>query len=102
MEARLVCCPRILHDLWKEFEFGYSGCKPAKEWPTVEHGRDRFNYYRRNVFWTQVSLMIRTGYTSETACDKIYSVYGASLPFSKIFKLMIRDKKDGGHMALRV
>ena len=27
LEARLLHCPRSLHDLWKEFEFGYSGCK---------------------------------------------------------------------------
>jgi hypothetical protein len=45
--------------------------------------------------------MIRTGYMSETACNKIYSAHGASLPVSKIIKLMIRDKKDGGHLTLR-
>ena len=46
--------------------------------------------------------MIRAGYTAERACDKIYSVYGDRLPISKIIKLMISDKKDGGHVALRV
>ena len=46
--------------------------------------------------------MIRAGYTSETACDKFFSVYGTSLPVSKIIKLMIRDKKDEGHLALRI
>jgi hypothetical protein len=102
LEARLTRCPKTLHDLWKEYEFGFSGCKPAKDFIANERGKDRYNYYRRNVFWTQVSLMIRAGYTSETACDKIYSVYGASLPVSKIIKLMIRDKKDGGHLALSV
>ena len=102
LEARLARCPKTLHDLWKEYEFGFSGCKPAKDFTARERGRDRYNYYRRNVFWSQVCLMIRAEYTAESACDRIYSVYGARLPVSKIIKLMIRDKKDGGHMALRV
>ena len=102
LEARLTKCPKTLHDLWKEYEFGFCGCKPAKDFTSNERGKDRYNYYRRNVFWSQVSLMIRAGYTAETACDKIYFVYGASLPVSKIIKLMIRDKKYGGHLALRV
>ena len=102
LEARLTRCPKTLHDLWKEYEFGFSGCKPAKDVTSNERGKDRYNYYRRNVFWSQVSLMVRAGYTAETACDKIYFVYGASLPVSKIIKLMIRDKKYGGHLALRV
>ena len=46
--------------------------------------------------------MIKAWYTAERACDRIYSVYEARLPVSKIIKLMIRDKKDGGHVALRV
>ena len=62
LEARLLRCPRSLHDLWKKFEFGYSGCKPAKEWTTVERGRDRFNYYRRNLFWMKASDLVRAGY----------------------------------------
>ena len=102
LEARLTRCPKTLHDLWKEYEFGFSRCKPAKDFTSNERGKDRYNYYKRNVFWSQVSLMIRAGYTAETACDKIYSVYGACLPVSKIIKLMIRDKKYGGHLALRV
>ena len=101
MEARLLRCPRTLHDLWKEFEFGFSGCKPAKEWTTVEHGRDRFNYYRRNVFWMKVSELVRAGYTADRACELIYSVYGQKLSVTAIIKRLIADKKFGGHPGLR-
>ena len=30
LEACLTKCPKTLHDLWKEYEFGFCGCKPAK------------------------------------------------------------------------
>jgi hypothetical protein len=29
LQARLTKCPRSLCDLWKEYVFGFSGCKPA-------------------------------------------------------------------------
>jgi hypothetical protein len=29
--ARLSKCPRSLYDLWKEYEFGFHGCKAAKD-----------------------------------------------------------------------
>jgi len=101
LEPRLTRCPRSLHDLWKEYAFGFSGFKPAKDWTSRERGADRFNYYRRNVFWMQVVMMVRSGYSAERACDKIYSVYGPGLSVTKIIKAMIRDKKNGGHPALR-
>ena len=50
----------------------------------------------------KVSEMIRAGFTAEHACDKIYSVYGARLPITRIINAMICDKKDGGHPELRV
>lgn len=31
-ETRLLHCLRSLDNLWKEFHFEYSECKPAKEW----------------------------------------------------------------------
>ena len=50
----------------------------------------------------KVSEMIRARFTVERACDKIYSVYGASLPIIRIINAMICDKRDGGHPELRV
>jgi hypothetical protein len=101
LQARLTKCPRSLYDLWKEYEFGFQGCKPAKDWTASERGKDRFKYYKRNIFWVQVSDMIRAGHTAERAIDLIYRVYGANLPVTKIIKKMIDDKKIGGHPALR-
>ena len=59
--ARLCACPRMLHDLWRENEFGYPGCKPAKDFTIQERGKDRYEYYRRNVFWTVVGRMVLAG-----------------------------------------
>jgi hypothetical protein len=100
--AKLSGCPRSLHDLWLEYEFGFNGRKAAKDFTEKERGADKYRYYRRNVFWMKVSEMIRAGFTAERACDKIYSVYGARLPITRIINAMIRDKKDGGHPELRV
>ena len=102
VEAKLTKCPKTLHDLWKEFEFGFSGLKPAKDWTAAERGRDKYKYYRRNVVWQKVSELVRGGFTAERGCDRIYSVYGASSTVSDIIKALIRDKKNGGHRALRI
>jgi hypothetical protein len=96
LAARLCSCPRTLHDLWREYEFGYPGCKPAKDFSISERGKDRYKYYRHNVFWTIVGRMVLAGWTWETACDKVYSVYGRSLSVTKIIACLIRDKKEGG------
>jgi hypothetical protein len=100
LEARLTKCPRTLHDLWKEYEFGFNGCKPAKDWTPAERGRDKFNYYRRNVVWKKISELVRGGYTAERACDKIYSVYGHSSTVTSITRALIKDK--GLHPELRI
>jgi hypothetical protein len=50
LEARLTKCLRSLYDLWKEFEFGFSGCKEEKNWTDEERGKGSFKYYKRNVF----------------------------------------------------
>ena len=76
-------CPKTLHDLWKEFEFGFSCLKPAKDWTAAERGRDKYKYYRRNVVW-HVSELVRVGFTAECTCDRLYSVFGA---FLMLFKL---------------
>ena len=42
LEACLTKCPKTLYDLWKEYEFGFRGCKPANDWTAAEQGRDKF------------------------------------------------------------
>ena len=100
--ARLCSCPRTLHDLWREYEFGFPGCKPAKDFTISERGKDRYKYYRRNVFWKMVGRMVLAGWSWENACDRVYAVYGRSLSVTKIIACLIRDKKEGGHPELRI
>lgn len=49
--AKLSDCPRQLHDLWLEYEVGFTGRKAAKDFTDKERGADKYRYYRRNVFW---------------------------------------------------
>ena len=58
----------------------------AKEWTTVECGRDRFNSYRRNEFWMKVPELVRAGYTADSACEQIYSGYWQKLSVTAIIK----------------
>jgi hypothetical protein len=50
LAAKLSDCPRSLHDLWLEYELGFSGKKAAKDFNEKERGADKYWYYRRNVF----------------------------------------------------
>ena len=74
--AKLSKCPRSLFDLWKEYAFGFHGCKAAKDWNASERGADRFKYYKRNVFWVQVSEMVRAGHSADRAIDLILELMG--------------------------
>ena len=100
--AKLTKCPKSLHDLWLEYEIGFRGCKAAKDFTAQERGKDKYRYYRRNVFWSKVAELVRAGFTAERACDKVYDVYGSNLSVTKIINAMIADKKTGGHPHLRV
>lgn len=100
--AHLSKCPRSLYDLWKEYMFGFSGNKPAREFTTSERGAVKHVYSKRNVFWMTVSDLIRSGWTSDRAIEKIYSVYGGSTCVTKVLKMLARDNRAGGHPDLRV
>ena len=75
--------------------------KATKDFTPQERGKEKYAYYQSNVFWIQVSRMIRSGYTVDRAIEKIYSVYGHMQPVTKILFAMIKDKKIGGHPELR-
>ena len=59
-------------------------------------------YYRRKVVWDTVALLIRAGYTAETAVQKIYDTYGQDQSVTKIIKRMLDDRRGGGHPNLQV
>ena len=78
-QAKLAKSLRTLYDLWKEYEFDFDSCKAMKNFTQVERGKERYTYYRRNVFWQAVCSIIRMGFTQHhRAINKIYNVYGAS------------------------
>ena len=102
LNARLSRTPRTLYLLWEEFTIGLGGFKAARLFSSVERGRSKYVYSRRKVAWDMISALIRAGYTADVAIDKIYKVYGESLPVTKILLAMIEDRKNGGHPQLRV
>ena len=42
--------PKILYTVWKEWEFGLNGVKPAKDFTYHERGANNFNYCWHKVF----------------------------------------------------
>jgi hypothetical protein len=87
--------------LWNEWEFGIGGRKPVKLFNSTERGRVKFGYSLRKPFWVLVPNMVRAGYISGTAIDKIYSVY-SGMTTTKILQQIRKDAKTGGNPQLRV
>ena len=99
--SSLVKNPKTLHVLWEEWEFGVSGRKAAKFFNSMERGASKSAYSFRKGFWELCESMIARGYSSSTAIDKIYSVYGGNLSVSKLLRQINKDRKEGGHIQLR-
>jgi hypothetical protein len=85
--------PKDLYTLWKEWEFGLDGVKPAKDFTFHERGANKFSYCRRKVFWVAVTELISKGFTSDAAIDRIYLVYGQGKSNCQILKLMAQDRR---------
>ena len=100
--ATLSKNPKTLHSLWREFEEGLGGRKAAKMFTARQRGQVKQMYYRRKVVWDTVALLVRAGYTAETAVDKIYDTYGQDQSVTKIIKRMLDDRRGGGHPNLQV
>ncbi|KAG6972293.1 hypothetical protein JG687_00001524 [Phytophthora cactorum] len=99
--ARLSKRPKDLFELWHEYQFGCRGLKPVKEFTPVERDANKFAYSRRKVFWAVITQLVRSGYTSDTAIDKFYQVYGRQLSVSSILVSLRADRRRGGHSSLR-
>ena len=65
--AMLTKCPQSVYDLWKVYEFVFSGCEPANGWTRAERVNDHFKYYEE-YFWVRVLQMIKAGHRG---CGKI-------------------------------
>ena len=98
--ATLSSRPKTLSDLWMEYEFGIDGRKAARLFTSLERGKCRYMYSRRYNFWAVVDRMVRSGYTSDAAIEKIYNVHGNGSPVSKILVELGHDKRRGGHPEL--
>jgi hypothetical protein len=85
--------PKDLYFVWKEWEFGVNGVKPARDFTPRERGANKFTYCRRKVFWDAVIRMISHGFISDSAIDRIYLVYGRGKPVSYILKALADDKR---------
>ncbi len=93
--SKLSKNPKDLWTLWKEFEFGIDGGKAAKDYTSHERGANKCLYSVRKVFWDIVKKMISNGYTSDSAIDRIYLVYGRGKSNSNIIKELRTDTKAG-------
>jgi hypothetical protein len=93
--------PRDLYELWHEYEFGLGGSKPAKHLNLAERGANKCTFSRRKVFWDVVAGLVRAGFTSDTAIDKVYAAYGSRLSVTAILKSLQRDRVRGGHPELQ-
>jgi hypothetical protein len=76
---------------------GLGGRKAAKLFTAQERGgKVKHKYHRRNVIWTMVSGLVRSGMTADTAIDAaIYAVYGQQTRLTTIINAIKRDKKGG-------
>ena len=95
--ATLSHSPRSLHLLWQEYEFGLDGRKAARLFTAAERGKVKAIFHRRKVFWDQISLLVRRGYTAQTAVDKVYENYGPSKSVTWIISSMLHDRRTGEH-----
>ena len=99
--AQLSSRPRTLYTLWHEYEFGLGHNKAAKDFTSFERGKVKHVYCKRKIVWDVVATLVKGGWTSKRAIDKIYEVYGNE-PVTKIIASMKADKERGGHPSLRV
>jgi hypothetical protein len=84
--------PKCLHTLWMEYEFGLGGKKPAKMFTASERGRCKYLYCNRLVFWKKISEMVRAGWNSTAAIEKVTTHYGSNLSVTKVLAKMRKDK----------
>ncbi len=87
--------PKDLYFVWKEWEFGVNGVKPARDFTSMERGANKFTYCQCKVFWDAVIRMILHGFILDSVIDRNYLVYGQGKPVSYILKALADDKRTG-------
>ena len=74
--VKLMKPPKSLYILWNEYEFGIGGQQPAKIFFKEERGKDRYKFYKSNIFWSLVVEMVKRDRLANEAIDAIYQAYG--------------------------
>jgi hypothetical protein len=101
--ATLSRTPRTLYLLWEEYEHGIAGRKAARLFTREERGRVKHKYCRRKVVWDCIATLVRAGFTSQVAIDRVYHVYGVNTTVTRIINRMKQDGRAGiVHPSLQV
>lgn len=100
--VQLSSCPKNLHLLWREYQFGLGGRKPAKFFTAVERGANKCSFSRRKVFWDVISKHVNAGYLANSAIVRVYECYGQKVAVTKILNAMMKDRMTGGHPNLQI
>lgn len=90
--ATLCDRPNSLHVLWQEYQHGVGNRKPAKDFTKAEKGRCRKTYYRRNLVWAKIDLLVRAGHLYNSACDMLQVQYGRISSVTQIIKKIIEEQ----------
>ena len=96
--------PANLYVIWNEWECGFAGNKPAKNFTAVERNskENKFVYCRRKPFWQCIERIIRTrSGNAHDAISTVYTVYRQEKTVTKILKALAKHEKEGGHAILR-
>ena len=93
--ATLSALPRDLLVLWREYQHGLNGRKPARLFSTHERNTppNKQKYYRRNVVWQCMRRQIARGLTPEQAARELLTLYGSEKKPTEISTLLVADKK---------
>ena len=76
--------------------------KPAKDFTREERGKCKYVYYRKKVFWDKVAEMVRGGFDSITACNKVYELYGENISVTKSLTQMRKDRMAEANPGVRL
>ncbi|CAJ1935012.1 unnamed protein product [Cylindrotheca closterium] len=91
--------PRSLYKLWREYQHGIAGRKPARYFTATEQNCSRQmkqKFYRRKQVWDTISRLVANGHTVQSAIERIKQVYGQNVSVTRIMDGIIRDKRQYG------
>jgi hypothetical protein len=95
MVLHLSTCPKDLWVLWKEWERGLGGGKPAKAYTSAERGANEFSFLHHKVFWDPIKGMVRRGQTLDVAINNIYRAHEWKNSVTKILSNMMNGWRRG-------